>query len=83
MQSLPYLFPPVLALGFVVFACASNVSDHVVTDQQYDDLAQHVGASTANPSGGEVGSMQDAFDLAQGVMPRGISATGSGHFGGH
>jgi hypothetical protein len=71
-----------LALGFVVFACASDDGMQAITDQQYDDLARHIGATTANPSGGEVGSMQDAIDLSIGVLPRGISATGTGHFGG-
>ncbi len=82
MPSLAYFFPPMLALGFVVIACASDDGTHAVTDQQYDDLARHVGATTANPSGGEIGSMQDALDLSVGVIPRGIAPSGDGHFGG-
>lgn len=68
-----------LSLVTLVLAAACNSGP---TDEDYDDVAASVGALTANDSGGDVGSMDDAVVAAQGDSPDGLTASGSGGFSG-
>jgi hypothetical protein len=71
------LLAAIAACGLGVVGCADDL--HRITDLEYDDVADHVAATTANPSGGEVGSMRDALDLAAGTMPFGLALAPDGH----
>jgi hypothetical protein len=63
---------------------SSSTSDHQVTREEYDDVAQHVGSTTVTASGGgEVGSMTDAVKLSIGQMPAGLSLDIHGHINGN
>lgn len=66
----------VLALG----ACSSDGSDNV-TDEDYDQVAQSLGAATA--ARGDVAAITVANDLALGVLPLGFSLEGSGRYQGN
>jgi hypothetical protein len=71
------LLAAIVACALGVVACADD--QHEITDLEYDDVADHVAATTANPSGGEVGSMRDALELAAGAMPLGLALAPDGH----
>jgi Putative Ig domain len=63
-------------------ACSSN--DHQVTAQEYDDIAQNIGSTTAHGGGGgDVGSMKDVIQLSLGTMPIGLSIDAKGHISGN
>jgi hypothetical protein len=76
MRTTASLFVAIAACGLGVVACAD---EHRISALEYDDLADHVAVTTMNPSGGEVGSMRDALELAAGTMPFGLAPAPDGH----
>jgi hypothetical protein len=77
-----FAFALTSAATLLATACTSS-NDHTPTAQEYDDLAQHVGSTTATGNGGgELASMQDALELSIGVMPLGLSLDLQGHVNG-
>jgi hypothetical protein len=61
-------------------ACTKGDSNHQVTQEEYDDVAQAVASTAATGNGGgDVGSMADSASLATGVMPAGLAVDVSGH----
>ena len=67
----------IVGLLFAAVGCNSGP-----TDEDYDDVAASVGALTANDSGGDVGSMDDAVAASQGEAPEGMTMSGSGSLSG-
>jgi hypothetical protein len=66
------------SLAFVV-ACTTDNKDSNITQDEYDDVAQSVGASTATSGGGgDAGAMADVVLIAKGGMPLGFTVNGSG-----
>jgi hypothetical protein len=51
---------------------------HPVTDEEYDDVATHVGALTANAPGGDSEAANDTATAAKGMVPAGLTRSGSG-----
>lgn len=68
-----------VSLGVALLSSACNSGP---TNEDYDDVAASVGALTANDSGGDVGSMEDAVAASQGESPDGLTQSGSGSFSG-
>lgn len=68
-----------LVIGLAAPSLGCNTAP---TDEDYDDVAQAVGALVANDSGGEVGSMEDASELSRGDTPEGFTASGEGSYEG-
>ena len=66
--------------GLVVITAAAWIGGcaQEPTDEEYDDVAVAVGALVSNQSGGEVGSMSDCVNLAQGQTPVDLTSEGSG-----
>jgi hypothetical protein len=76
------MLSPVLLL--VTAACSSDDGATRATDEDYDDVAQSLGAVVATGNGGgEVGSLSDSTDLAVGLPPAGITLSASGQFKGN
>ncbi len=64
-------------------ACSGGVSAYSrpADSNDYDDVAQALASVVATTDGGgEVGSLSDSADLAEGVMPSGVSSETSGDF---
>ena len=76
-----FTFALALATTVTVAAC-SDSNDRAPTAQEYDDVAQQLGTTTASSHNGELASMQDAFSLALGVTPLGLALDSHGHIGG-
>src|ERR1700729_4366209 len=66
------------ALAFVP-SCTTDNKDSNITQDEYDDVAQSVGSSTATGGGGgDAGAMADVVVIARGDMPLGFTVNGSG-----
>lgn len=74
------LFGFTCAAALIVGACGSDSNDDV-TDEDYDQVAQSLGAATA--ARGDVAAITLANDLALGALPLGISFEGSGRYQGN
>ena len=67
-------------------ACTSSsgtgTSSGDITGDEYDDVAQNVGTSTANQSGGDVTAMGDVMLVASGTLPLGFALSADGSVNG-
>lgn len=76
MKSLVFASAAVAALAG---ACTNNDKDDSITNDEYDQVAQSVGSSTATGNGGgDVGAMSDTAVIATGGLPLGFTVSGSG-----
>jgi len=76
MKSLVFASAAVAAL---LGACTNNDKDDSITTDEYDQVAQSVGSSTATGNGGgDVGAMSDTAVIATGGLPLGFTVSGSG-----
>lgn len=77
MKSL--VFASSAAVAALVGACTDNNKDDSITNDEYDQVAQSVGSSTATGGGGgDVGAMSDTAVIARGALPLGFTVSGSG-----
>lgn len=77
------LLAPIFVLATAACSGSDDSSASHATNDDYDDVAQSLGALVAtNGGGGDVGSLSDSADLAVGVAPFGIQVNASGKFGG-
>ncbi|MBA3539148.1 MAG: hypothetical protein H0T79_05935 [Deltaproteobacteria bacterium] len=67
-----------LALVVAVTATACAESDAPLSDEDYDDIALSIGATTL--AGGELGAIPDVLALATGRMPRGFALAADGTY---
>lgn len=71
-----------IIVGSLIVAAATSIScvEDKPTEEEYDDVAQAIGSTTATSNGGgETGSFADSAKLAVGQMPAGLSLAGNGH----
>jgi hypothetical protein len=77
------LLSAIAAVLLSTAACSGGVSAYSrpADSNDYDDVAQAIASVVATTDGGgEVGSLSDSVDLAEGVMPSGVSCNTSGNF---
>jgi hypothetical protein len=74
-------------LSMPLVACTSSsgnsgTASSDITADEYDDVAQNVGTSTANQSGGDVTAMSDVVLVASGTLPLGFTLAADGSVSG-
>ena len=72
-------------LALPLVACTSNSNGSTSSDisaDEYDDIAQNVGTSTASQSGGDVTAMSDVALIASGTLPLGFALSADGSVNG-